>query len=534
MFEMLQSYYEEYYKKAVRREKGAMITLTAVLLPLVIGFAGLAFDAGNLYVHKARLQNTADAAALAGGRAYVNSLGTGSNVALTQAQLDAKKPIMIAAADEYIAKNNPLYKEKLDAGQGNTKKSYAIGKETKTENSNKSTEYFRVILTETTPVYLLPVLGIQNVADISVYATAKLSDTEVKVINNEPGTYYDGGEDPLVVAGTLLDLGKNNTFDFKMYITGETKKIDNAIEGEDGKYYAHSSVTGQNTEIDQSKKYNMDKFGEEIRKLFRQLRAERDPGSTDEYYMTYDGSSKFKWKQDFYKISQNPGTYGLKEDEHSYLYLSYSKMSDYSGSGVLKISNFNIGNLYTGTLPSGKKITEDTPYYILVEKDVKIEHVEIESSCTRPVVFCYLRESDSEEIKFEFHNNKYGIQKSIYYAPRVNTWVQINNSNEFRGCIVSNKVRFGVSGGGANNETHLKFDIEEIKKWQEGEDGLKFLPSIGFYDETDPSSGSSSGSGGITETVNEISLPDRLRLVLAGNTTDESHYKDAAVAWTDL
>ena len=66
----------------------------------------------------------------------------------------------------------------------------------------------------------------------------------------------------------------------------------------------------------------------------------------------------------------------------------------------------------------------------------------------------------------------------------------------------------------------------------EGEDGLKFTPSIGFYQ--DPGSGSSPGSGGTTETLNKISLPDRLRLVLAGNTTDASHYKDAAVAWSDL
>ncbi len=164
MFGLLQSYYE----RTVRREKGAMITLTAVLLPIIIGVAGLAFDTGNLYVHKARLQNTADAAALAGGRAYVNSLGTGGSVTLTQEQLNAKKPILVTAANEYIAKNNPLYKEKLDAGQGNTEKSYAMGKETKTEDSNKSTEYFRVTLTETVPVYLLPVLEIQKIADVSV------------------------------------------------------------------------------------------------------------------------------------------------------------------------------------------------------------------------------------------------------------------------------------------------------------------------------------------------------------------------------
>lgn len=76
--------------QSLKKEKGAMITLTSILLPVVIGFAGMVFEAGNPYVHKARLQNTADAAVLVDGRAFVNSLGTGGSVTLTQEQLNAK------------------------------------------------------------------------------------------------------------------------------------------------------------------------------------------------------------------------------------------------------------------------------------------------------------------------------------------------------------------------------------------------------------------------------------------------------------
>ncbi|MBQ1866947.1 pilus assembly protein TadG-related protein, partial [Selenomonas sp.] len=51
-------------------QKGAILILTALLLPMLICGTGLAVDLGNIYVQKTRLQNTADAAALAGAKAY--------------------------------------------------------------------------------------------------------------------------------------------------------------------------------------------------------------------------------------------------------------------------------------------------------------------------------------------------------------------------------------------------------------------------------------------------------------------------------
>ena len=219
----------------IKQECGAMLVLTAVLLPVMLGFAGLAVDVGNLYVHKTRLQNTADAAVMAGGMAYIDNLNkkkeklADKSVALSPDEVINARSGMESAANNYIGKNNPHYMEKLNTNQGNNSKLYEIGTRTNSEDGNKTTEYFRVKLTETVPVHFLPVLGIQNIADVSVYATAKITDTEAKIVNNESsGTYPpDGGEDPLVVAGTLLGLGKNVTYDFKMYITGETKEIQN-------------------------------------------------------------------------------------------------------------------------------------------------------------------------------------------------------------------------------------------------------------------------------------------------------------------
>lgn len=58
--------------QALREERGAIFVLTALMLPVLLGCMGIAYDVGNLYMHKARLQNVTDAAALAGGGLFKN------------------------------------------------------------------------------------------------------------------------------------------------------------------------------------------------------------------------------------------------------------------------------------------------------------------------------------------------------------------------------------------------------------------------------------------------------------------------------
>lgn len=56
-----------------KQQSGSVLIISALMLPLMLGCLGFAYDFGNLYMHKSRLQNIADAAALAGGRAYLES-----------------------------------------------------------------------------------------------------------------------------------------------------------------------------------------------------------------------------------------------------------------------------------------------------------------------------------------------------------------------------------------------------------------------------------------------------------------------------
>lgn len=59
--------------KMLKQQGGSVLIISALMLPLMLGCLGFAYDFGNLYMHKSRLQNMTDAAALAGGYAFLES-----------------------------------------------------------------------------------------------------------------------------------------------------------------------------------------------------------------------------------------------------------------------------------------------------------------------------------------------------------------------------------------------------------------------------------------------------------------------------
>ena len=63
-------------KKPYCSQRGAIMVFFTLLLPILFGFMGLGFDVSMLYVNKGKLQNVADAAALAGA-AHIGEEGDG-------------------------------------------------------------------------------------------------------------------------------------------------------------------------------------------------------------------------------------------------------------------------------------------------------------------------------------------------------------------------------------------------------------------------------------------------------------------------
>lgn len=159
----------------IQKERGAIFVLTAVLLPIMFGCLGIAYDVGTIYMHKARLQNVADAAALAGGRAYLQSQ-TKTN-ANDRDSIDddtngkAEKEYAIggshtqsgnhpdadAAADAYIFKNIINLGGKVKSDKYSH---YALkGIKKSGDNYIAADEiFYRIGLSETVRLYFLPVL----------------------------------------------------------------------------------------------------------------------------------------------------------------------------------------------------------------------------------------------------------------------------------------------------------------------------------------------------------------------------------------
>jgi Flp pilus assembly protein TadG len=54
-----------------KSERGSVIPMVAIAMPILIGFAGMALEMGSWFAIHERMQNAADSAALAAGRAYV-------------------------------------------------------------------------------------------------------------------------------------------------------------------------------------------------------------------------------------------------------------------------------------------------------------------------------------------------------------------------------------------------------------------------------------------------------------------------------
>ncbi|ORU01109.1 hypothetical protein D081_0557 [Anaerovibrio sp. JC8] len=130
----------------MKEQRGAVMILFAVLIPFLMCFAGLVIDLGNLYIHYSRLQNTADAAALAGGSAFAESGGE-----LEKANEFAQK---------YVTVND-------------NKASFKTPPKVQEKNGNF---YYVVVLKERVPLYFLryfPQIG--DDTEISAAGVAQIS-----------------------------------------------------------------------------------------------------------------------------------------------------------------------------------------------------------------------------------------------------------------------------------------------------------------------------------------------------------------------
>jgi hypothetical protein len=70
-------------------QRGQTVVIVAIAIVVLLAFAGLAIDGGTAYLNRRRMQNAADAAALAGARELAAALCAGTTANATDAAVDA-------------------------------------------------------------------------------------------------------------------------------------------------------------------------------------------------------------------------------------------------------------------------------------------------------------------------------------------------------------------------------------------------------------------------------------------------------------
>ena len=201
----------------IQKERGAVFVMTALLLPILFGFMGLAYDVGNLYMHKARLQNVADSAALAGARAFVengekidgntlittpyyNNYNYSENDSAPSYNSNHLHSYADIAADAYIIKNIKNLHNSVKAD----KHSHLVLSNGSQTNPKS---FFRVGLTEEVPLYFMPVLlKNQWSQTVNVEAIASLTkeEGEPPVVPTTTNTIFDN----LYTISDYLSVGR--------------------------------------------------------------------------------------------------------------------------------------------------------------------------------------------------------------------------------------------------------------------------------------------------------------------------------------
>lgn len=131
------------------RQKGQILVFTAVLLPLLIAACGFTVDFGNMYIHKSKLQNAADAAAIAGGYAF----------------RDNKENI-----DDHPKADNAS----KDSAKSNLTNFDNVGQHYQARVDKDGIIYYRVELSESVPVYFLRLFGVGDSTTVSADSIASI------------------------------------------------------------------------------------------------------------------------------------------------------------------------------------------------------------------------------------------------------------------------------------------------------------------------------------------------------------------------
>ena len=253
---MLRKFRETFKNK----QHGAIMVFFAILVPLFLGAIGLAVDAGFLYMQKAKLQDVADATALAGAGHLKDGNDREGHV--------ASAVIAFAGANgykDYATSSNffPLGDKAPDSSvtleeNAAWRIAYAIdtGMIDKDAKNGEQRDHVRVVILKRVPTFFIRLLFPEQ-KEVVVKAVAAAEYVE----GEEPEPVISGDTPVIFVEGTSAEtfqcyesaknivLGKN--FNFPIYI--KDGNIDITKLPGTGNLYVSNNVLGTTAKYDESK-----------------------------------------------------------------------------------------------------------------------------------------------------------------------------------------------------------------------------------------------------------------------------------------
>ena len=240
--------------KTLRWECGSILIFTAVAIPIFLGLMGIGYDVGNLYMHKARLQNIADAAALAGARAFADSQAY-DDVTKVRDKVDQKitissyKPSVTYSVNDNASERiknhgtesspHPNADEEADkyiynnlANLGTNVSTDLYSHYALLSKEIHPRTFYRVGLTEEVDLHFLPIIrGIGKTQSVGVEAIVLLSEDKGQEI---PATIFSNlftyTGNLYVENSNKIKSNKNviqTVFDGQMYYTGDSDNASN-------------------------------------------------------------------------------------------------------------------------------------------------------------------------------------------------------------------------------------------------------------------------------------------------------------------
>ncbi len=437
------------------REKGSIIVLTAMLLPFLLACTGIAFDMGNLYIHKSRLQNTTDSAALAGGSGYAS---------VTSSDNDQKKQEADRMAQIYVDKN--------------AVKNNALGHESFSEEKYQvqtvdGVTYYRVKLTENVPVFFLRLFLKDDNGDtkqtqavsadsiVAIKAADGKSNDVFIFRKNLHGVNSIENPDNFNIQGQI-----KTTFDGIIAFTdGSGNNLQNtyqydylqySTQSNDLKYFFTEKARNENLSVNQAIKKGTDYAHQEE---YTQYDMDELGNTTKDRLHLPDYVSGVDWGAIDWSKSVDWNAINAQQAAAQ----AYTNDSSFNGKKDMRSSDLSVDRAWTAkngdgnvsiTIDSAISGSSDSPVYVYLDKNITQVNFQVNSSNERPLVLVY---QGSGKLQMNMSNGN--TFRGIVYAPNVNDseGVLINaNGGTFQGSIIANAINLQ---GGKGTYKYEDFDV---------------------------------------------------------------------------